>query len=106
MENFFEQFHGSDLDNLCECIQAVKLAGLTIDKHTQAGKNERTGNVWIYNEDWAGTVFSSNLMAVQWLHYCFECGEEYTFDNYEDLVAYADKHHGQCEKCVEQEVAA
>lgn len=36
MENLFQQFQGADLDRLIECIKAVRAAGLTIDKYTQA----------------------------------------------------------------------
>jgi hypothetical protein len=106
MSNLFEQFQGADLDRLAECIKAVRLAGLNIDQYTQAGVNEHSGNVWVSNEDWAGCVYCSIGFDVQWLHFCFDCGSEYDFDTYQELVDYADKHHGHCEACIDEEVSA
>ena len=106
MTDLFQHFHGADIERLADCLVAIRVAGLHVDKHTQAGVNQSTGNVWVYSEDWAGCVFCSVGFDVQWLHSCHMCGEEYEFDTYEELVEYADKHHGQCEACIEEEVTA
>lgn len=99
MENLFTQFSGADLDRLVECICAVRTAGLQVDKHTHAGVNQNSGNVWICSEDWAGCVACSVGFNVSWYHSCPECGEEYAFDTYSELGDYARAHDGQCEAC-------
>lgn len=99
MQNFFEQFSGADLNRLAECITAIRKAGLQITKHTQAGVNQSSGNVWVWDEDWAGAVACSIGFDVCWYHSCPECGEEYSFDTYSELQDYIEKHDGQCEAC-------
>lgn len=47
MESLFEQFEGADLDRLVACLQAIKDAGMRVDRHTQAGVNQNSGNVWV-----------------------------------------------------------
>ena len=91
MNNFFEQFQGADLDRLTDCIKAIRAAGLSIDKYTQAGVNESSGNVWVANEGWVGCVYCSIGFDVQWSWYCGNCGEEYDFDTYAEMEAFVSK---------------
>ena len=105
--NIFEQFQGSDLDRLAECIKAVRAAGLTIDKYTHTGVNEHSGNVWIASEDWPGCVYCSISFNVQWSYFCPECGSEYDFDTYESMCDYVKKHETvdhdlACENCIKE----
>lgn len=103
MENLFQQFQGADLDRLIECIKAVRAAGLTIDKYTQAGVNENSGNVWIASEDWPGCIYCSIGFDVKWNYFCYDCGSDFDFDTYQDLENYAsqyDRH--SCESCHEE----
>lgn len=97
--NLFEQFSGADLDRLAECIKAIRAAGLSTDKYTQAGVNQSSGNVWVWSEDWAGCVYCSIGFDVAWCYSCPECGEEHDFDSYEDLAHYAAKWAGECDAC-------
>ena len=101
--NLFEQFQGADLDRLAECLKAIRIAGLTTSKYTQAGVNQSSGNVWVWDEGWTGCVACSIGFDVSWYHSCPECGEEYEFDTYEELQDYVQKHDGQCESCNPQE---
>jgi len=106
MENFFAQFNGADLDRLALCIQAVRKAGLQIDKYAQAGINQGSGNVYIWSEDWAGSVYCSICMDVSWLYSCSKCGEEFDFDTYEECSAFAsecNEHNGHCTSCIDGE---
>jgi hypothetical protein len=103
MQNLFEQFQGADLDRLTDCIQAVKAAGLKIDKYTQAGVNQNSGNVWIYGECWAGCVCCSIGFDVSWYYSCPECGEEHEFDTYAEMESYAsDNENEHCGACHEE----
>ena len=110
MNNFFEQFAGADLDRLIECLKAVRVAGVAMSKHTQAGINQKSDNVWVWDEEWAGCVACSPSGYVQWWHSCPECGAEHEFDTYEDLQSYINDHDGQCGDCnpqkTEQDEAA
>jgi hypothetical protein len=101
MKNLFAQFQGADLDRLAECIKAIRKAGLQTSKHTQAGVNQSSGNVWVWDEDWQGCVACSIGFNVFWSHSCPECGEEYEFNTYGALQEYVEKHEGQCEACVD-----
>ncbi len=103
--NIFEQFEGADLERLTECLQAIKRAGLTVDKHAQAGVNQSSGNVWIWNEDWAGCVYCSIGFDVAWSHSCPECGEEWDFEMYSELEDYVQRYEGQCKACKPKFVA-
>jgi len=104
MQNIFEQFEGADLDRLTECLKAIKSAGLSVDKYTHAGVNQGSGNVWVLSEDWSGCVYCSIGFDVSWLYSCPECGEEYDFDTYAELCAYAEEHdHRSCESCATAE---
>ena len=103
MNNLFEQFQGADLDRLIDCIKAIRDAGLTIDKYTQAGVNENSGNVWIASEDWPGCVYCSIGFDVQWSYFCHECGEEHDFDTYREMESYAsDNDYQHCHSCHEE----
>ena len=106
MENLFAQFQGADLDRLADCIKAIRKAGLQTSKHTQAGVNQSSGNVWVWDEDWQGCVACSIGFNVFWCHSCPECGEEYEFDTYSELQEYVEKHEGQCEACVDVKAEA
>lgn len=103
MQQLFEKFQGADLDRLAECIKAIRKAGLSTDKYTQAGVNSSSGNVWVWSEDWAGCVACSIGFDVSWWHSCSECGEEYGFDTYSELEEYVSDHDGKCAACVEEE---
>lgn len=107
MENtFFSQFAGRDLERFIECLKAIKDAGLTTSPYTQAGINENSGNVWVWDEYWAGCVYCSIGFDVQWSWSCGNCGEEYDFDNYYELEEFVaeqneETNHEGCTKCVE-----
>lgn len=106
MSNIFEQFSGADLDRLALCIQAVRKAGLTIDKYAQAGVNQSSGNVYIWSEDWVGTIYCSIGMDVSWLYSCGNCGEEFDFDTCSECEAFADEcneHDQHCTSCREED---
>ena len=102
MENMFEQINGCDLDRLALCILAVRKAGLSIDKYAQAGVNQSSGNVYISSEDWAGCVYCSIGMDVQWSYSCPNCGEEHDFDDYstlEEFAKYWADRDSECPEC-------
>lgn len=102
MNNLFEQFQGADLDRLTDCIKAIRAAGLSIDKYTQAGVNESSGNVWVWSEDWPGCVYCSIGFDVQWSYPCSDCGEEHDFDSYDDMARYAAKWAAKCDACASE----
>ncbi len=99
MKNIFEQFAGADLDRLTECIKAIRAAGLCIDKYTQTGVNQSSGNVWVWSEDWAGCVYCSIGFDVAWMHACPDCGEETDFTTYDELIEFVEKHDCLCASC-------
>ena len=99
MINLFEQFEGKDLDRLAVCLKAIRQAGLKITKHTQAGVNQNSGNVWVWDEDWVGCVACSINFNVHWWHSCPECGHEENFDTYEDLTEYVEAYNFNCMHC-------
>ena len=101
MTNLFEQFEGADLERLEDCLKAIRKAGLKVDKYTQAGVNQSSGNVWIWSEDWAGCVACSIGFNVFWVYSCPECGHETEFEEYSDLEEYAQTMDGKCDECVE-----
>ena len=104
MENIFDSINGCDLDRLALCIQAVRKAGLSIDKYAQAGVNQSSGNVYIWSEDWSGCVYCSIGMGVQWSYSCPNCGEEFDFDDYghcEDFARECGEKDGHCTACQE-----
>ena len=99
MSNLFEQFQGADLERLADCLVAIKKAGLSTDKHTQAGVNQSSGNVWVWSEDWAGCVACSIGFDVLWVHSCRECWfqtDQYYLDEVEcvkeSYLSLHDKH--------------
>ena len=104
--NFFEQFAGADLDRLSDCLKAIRLAGLRTDKYTQAGVNQSSGNVWVWDEDWAGCVYCSIGFDVSWSYTCRECGEEFDFPTYAELEAFAEDNAEDCTMCRTEEVTA
>ena len=101
MTNLFEQFEGADLERLEDCLKAIRKAGLKVDKYTQAGVNQGSGNVWVWSEDWAGCVACSIGFDVFWVYSCPECGEEWEFEEYETMEQYASQFEGQCGQCEE-----
>lgn len=104
MTDLFENFQGADLERLADCLVAIRQAGLKVDKYTQAGLNESSGNVWVWSEDWAGCVACSIGFDVFWVYSCPECGEEHEFESYDDLAHYAAKWVGDCDACSTSDV--
>ena len=105
MESLFEQFEGADLDRLVECLQAIKGAGMRVDKYTMAGVNQNSGNVWVASEDWPGCVYCSIGFDVAWSYSCPECGEEHDFDTFEEMSEYAERYESSCKACKPKFVA-
>jgi hypothetical protein len=106
MQNMFEQFHGADLERLTECLTAIRIAGLKVDKYTQVGVNPNSGNVWVWSEDWAGCVYCSIGFDIRWQWTCCNCGEEYEFDTYREMEDFAQEQNEKtdwsaCEACFE-----
>jgi hypothetical protein len=106
MTNLFNDFEGADAERLADCLNAISKAGLRIDRHTQAGVNQSSGNVWVWSEDWAGCVACSIGFDVFWVYSCRECGEEFEFETYAELEAFADENREDCTMCRTEEVAA
>ena len=104
MTDLFENFQGADIDRLTDCLKAIRAAGLSVDRHTQAGVNQSSGNVWVWSEDWAGCVACSIGFDVFWVYSCPECGEEHEFESYDDLAHYAAKWVGDCDACSTSDV--
>lgn len=103
--NLFERFEGADLDRLVACLQAIKQAGMRVDKYTQAGVNQNSGNVWVASEDWPGCVYCSIGFDVAWSYSCLECGEEHDFDTFEEMSEYAERYESSCKACKPKFVA-
>lgn len=97
--NLFEKFEGTDLDRLVSCIEAIKKAGLGINKYCQAGINSNSGNVYIYSDDWPGCIYCSLNFNLAWSYCCSECGQEYDFKTYSELCEYSDKCNKNDQKC-------
>lgn len=97
--SLFEQFQGADLERLADCLIAIRKAGLSTTPYTQAGLNENSGNVWVWDEDWAGCVACSIGFDVFWVYSCFECSEEHEFQTYLELENYVEQYETQCELC-------
>lgn len=106
MDNLFEQFQGADLERLADCLHAIKKAGLKTTKYTQAGVNQSSGNVWVWDEDWIGCVACSIGFDVFWCYSCRECGHEEEFETYEELDAYTQENWSDCPECRTEEVEA
>jgi hypothetical protein len=105
-QSLFEQFQGADLERLADCLNAIKKAGLSTTPYTHAGVNQNSGNVWVWDEDWAGCVACSIGFDVFWVYSCPECGHEYEYENYSDLENYAETcasntMDGKCDNCAE-----
>jgi hypothetical protein len=106
MENLFAEFHGADLERLTDCLAAIRKAGLKTDKHTHAGINHTSGNVWVWSEDWMGCVACSIGFDVFWVYSCRDCGEEFEFDTYSALEDFAENNQDDCTMCRVEEVEA
>ena len=104
--SLFEQFQGADLERLADCLIAIRKAGLSTTPYTQAGLNESSGNVWVWDEDWAGCVACSIGFDVLWVHSCRECGEEYEFQTYQELDSFLQDNWNDCTACRVEEVTA
>lgn len=107
MENFFEQFQGADLERLADCLNAVRKAGLKTSKYTQAGVNQSSGNVWLWDESWTGCVACSIGFDVFWVWSCSNCGEESEFETYSELEEFVDEQnkktdHEGCLQCCDE----
>jgi hypothetical protein len=105
MKSLFDTFQGADLERLADCFVAIRKAGLTTTPNTQAGLNDSSGNVWVWDEDWAGCVACSIGFDVFWVFSCSECGEEYEFETYAELNNFSENNWSDCEKCRELEAA-
>ena len=105
MESLFEQFEGADLDRLVECLNAIRAAGKRVDRYTQAGVNQNSGNVWVWSEDWPGCVYCSIGFDIAWCYSCPECGEEHDFDTFEEMEEYASRYESSCKACKPKFVA-
>ena len=105
MSNLFEQFEGADLERLTDCLAAIRKAGKSVDRHTQAGVNQGSGNVWVWSEDWPGCVYCSIGFDVAWCYSCPECGEEHDFDTFEEMEEYASRYESSCKACKPKFVA-
>ena len=106
-ESLFAEFQGADTERLADCLIAIRKAGLKVSKYTQAGINQSSGNVWVWDEDWAGCVACSIGFDVFWVWSCPNCGDEQEFDTYAEMSTYADQqnektNHTRCEICCEQ----
>lgn len=88
--NIFELFEGADLKRFTACIAACNEAGLKPTRHTQYGLNPNSGNVWLWDENWAGAVACGIHFDVAWYRSCPECGEEHDFPTYAELETFAD----------------
>ena len=106
MDNLFEQFEGADLERLADCLTAIRKAGLKTSKYTQAGVNQSSGNVWVWDENWSGCVACSIGFDVSWVHSCRECGEEYEFETYSELDDFLQDNWNDCAACRTEEQAA
>ena len=105
MNSLFDKFQGADLERLADCFVAIRKAGLSTTKHTQAGLNDSSGNVWVWDEDWLGAIACSIGFDIFWVHNCSDCGSEHEFETYQELEDYVSKYHvTYCEDCVEVEV--
>jgi phage terminase large subunit GpA-like protein len=98
------RIQGNDAVRLARCILKASEDGCSIGQCTEAGYNECSGNVYIWDEDWEGAVFMGPGMdAPTWDWTCPNCGEEYTFEFYHELVAFAEeqriKYDDHCEVC-------
>ena len=102
----FEQFQGADLERLTECLTAIRKAGLSVDKHTIAGVNENSGNVWVFSEYWVGCVACSIGFDVFWVYNCRDCGEEHEFATHAEMGAYYEEYWNDCHTCRTEEVEA
>lgn len=105
-QSLFEQFSGADLDRLAECLKAIRQNGLETSPYTQAGLNQNSGNVWVWDEYWAGCVYCSIGFDVKWSWQCSNCGEEFDFDTYSELDDFVSRQNdltdcNGCEQCCE-----
>ena len=95
-----QEFAGADIIRFNKCLEIIVRDGLKIGNHTQAGLNTSSGNVWVWDEDWAGCIYCSIGFDVAWCYSCPECGHEEDFDSYEALKKYADDwNHAACGEC-------
>ena len=92
-ESLFAEFQGADTERLADCLIAIRKAGLKTSKYTQAGINQLLGNVWVWDEDWVGCVYCSIGFDVQWSWSCGDCGEEYDFDTYQEMIDFIDQQN-------------
>lgn len=92
---------GADAERLADCIQFAAKHGLSVGKHTQAGLNESSGNVWLWDEDWPATIYEGLCMdepCFSWA--CLECGEEQDADTLAEIEAMQE-HFNEYERCKE-----
>jgi len=97
--SLFEQFQGSDLERLADCLVAIRKAGLSTSPYTQAGLNQNSGNVWVWDEVWAVCISFFVGFDVFWVYSCPECGDEHEFETYSELENYVEQYETQCDSC-------
>ncbi len=93
---------GQDALRLCDCIEFASKQGLSIGEDTQVGINENSGNVWLWDEDWAGCIYQDiGFSGACFSWSCPDCGEEVDCANLSELnekQAYFEQHEC-CEAC-------
>lgn len=67
---------GKDAERLADCIKYASKHGLDITEETQCGVNEHSGNVWMWDENWAGCVYCTIGFEVAYMWTCPNCGDE------------------------------
>lgn len=103
---FGNDLTGADAQRLADCIKFAGEHNLTITKHTQAGLNPGSGNVWLWDEDWPACVYTSIAFDTAFSWSCPNCGEEYdeeTVAGCEDRNTLFNLFEG-CHECKEEEM--
>jgi predicted RNA-binding Zn-ribbon protein involved in translation (DUF1610 family) len=97
-------FTGADASRLSDCIQYAAANDLKITEHTQAGINQNSGNVFLWDEDWPACIYvglGDSKATMSWS--CPNCGEEVDCDkgDAEDLNEYYNSHDA-CTHCLDK----
>lgn len=71
-----EKIEGQDLVRLNKCVAKSVRLKLAINKYTQCGVNQSSGNVWLWSEDWSGCIYCNIGMQVSVMFTCSNCGAE------------------------------
>jgi len=96
-----EQITGVDAERLADCIKFASKQGLSIGEDTQCGVNQNSGNVWLWDEDWAGCVYCSIGFDVSVLWSCPNCGNEVDCETMDEAQALAESFSkdDHCDEC-------